>query len=65
MRRAQKRTNERLVDELADLDGDGVDLPPRIQAGWRRSDGLPRMPRERDFSDMDHAKRHRARGHTG
>jgi hypothetical protein len=65
MRRQRKTTNERLEDELDDLDGEGISLPPRMQVGWRRSDGLRRMPRERDLSDLRYTKTHRVHGHAG
>ena len=51
---------ERLDEELEDLEGNGIDLPLRIQTGWRRSSGLRRMPSERDWRDTT-SKSHRVR----
>jgi hypothetical protein len=58
-------TNEQLKDELENLDWEEIDLPPRMQVGWRRSDGLRRMPREQDLSDLRYRKPHHVRRHAG
>jgi hypothetical protein len=54
-----------MEDELEDLDWEGIELPPRMQVRWRRTDGLRRMPRERDLSDLHYTKPQRIRGHAG
>lgn len=55
--------DERLDEELEDLDGNGIDLPRRMQAGWRRSDGLRRMPLDPDWREVT-SKPHRVRRHS-
>ena len=50
-------TNKQSEDDFEDLDWEGLDLPSRLQAGWRRSDGLRKMPRDRDLSDRHRSKR--------
>ena len=56
--------DERLDEEFEDLDGDGIDVPRRMQTSWRRSDGLRRMPSERDWRDVA-SKPHRVRRQPG
>jgi len=48
-------------DELEDPEGEEIDLPPRMQAKWRRSGGLRRMPREMDRSEAHPSKPRRSR----
>jgi hypothetical protein len=64
MKRLPRTKIERLDHELEDLYMEGIDLPPRIQARWRRSDELRKMPRERDPSNLHYVKPNRARGNA-
>lgn len=56
-----------LDDELADLEGSGVDLPANIQARLRRHDSQHRLPRERESGEghgRERSKTHRLRRTT-
>ena len=50
--------NERLEDELDELEEQIIKVPARLCVGWRRSEGLRKMPRAFDFGDDGRNRHH-------